>query len=127
MSRMPVAFEFESTHGCVVVRDTESDGDISDWDGIRPWFLDRGSAIFAIRPGVEGSVRCEVWVGTPNTLLAHTLFVDEVDFRGALQIEDPGGLFNSHIRLGSGAHQLAVLVDKEIFAANVQIVVDGDF
>ena len=61
---MQVAFEFESRHGCVVVRDSESDGDVSNAPRDSLWYFDRSSAILAVQPAVEGPVRCEVWIGT---------------------------------------------------------------
>ena len=51
-----------AAHGCLLVRDSESDGDISGWDPAgQPWFVDRGAAIFAVQHGGDGMVRCEVW------------------------------------------------------------------
>lgn len=33
-AQMLAAFEVAAAHGCLVVRDSESDGDISGWDGV---------------------------------------------------------------------------------------------
>ena len=127
MSKMQVAFETELQHGCIVLRDTESEGDISDWDpSERAWFVDRGSAIFAVLPGVDGQVRCEVWRGSPDSPLPHRLFEETFVISGAFQATDPAGVVSVELATIRGAHQVEVLVDDLEWAGHVQVVVDPD-
>lgn len=125
MSKMYAAFEVEAQHGCIVVRDSESIGDLSEWDpNDQPWFVDRSSSIFAVLPGVEGSVRCEVWRGMPATPLPEYLFEDVFEISGAFQVEDPAGVVHLELAMVRGMHRVLVLVDDKALARTVQLVVD---
>jgi hypothetical protein len=125
MSKMSAAFEVESQLGCIVVRDTESVGDVSAWDpNDEPWFVDRSSAIFAVLPGVEGPVRCEVWRGMPATPLPEHLFEDVFEISGAFQVEDPAGVVHVELGMVRGTHRVLVLVDDRAWPRTVQVVVD---
>lgn len=126
MSRLQVAFEYESRHGCVVVRDTESDGDVSNAPRESRWFFDRGSAILAVRPGVEGPVRCEVWLGTPRDALPFRAADEVFEIAGALQVEDPAGVVSVALAWVRGSRRLVVLVDDKEFPTLVQFVIDPD-
>lgn len=127
MGKIRVAFELESQHGCIVVRDTNSDGDISEWDpGASESYYDRGSAIFAVLPGVEGAVRCELWHGYPAQALPHTILRQLFTIDGALQVEDPAGVINVVVAAFRGEREIVVLGNDPSFSSQVQIVVDGD-
>ncbi len=121
---MEAAVEFYSHHGCLVVRDTESDGDVSDWDPEESlWYVDGGSVIFAVQPGVDGPVRCEVWDGLPDRVLPQQIFEARLRIEGELQVEDPAGVIDIRLRWLRGDKRLAVFADDAEFAARVQIVV----
>ena len=124
---MLVAFEVGLQHGCLVVRDTESNGDISLWDPHeRSWFVDQGSAIFAVLPAVDGNVRCEVWRGTPPEPLLTRIFEETFEITGALQIEDPGGVVNVELATIRRTRTITVLANDDTWASKVQIVIDAD-
>ena len=125
--KMLVAFEVELQRGCLVVRDTESNGDISLWDPHeRSWLVDQGSAIFAVLPGVEGNVRCEVWRGTPPKPLPIRIFEETFEITGALQIEDPAGVVNVELATIRRARTITVLANDSTWASEVQIVIDAE-
>jgi hypothetical protein len=127
MGKMRVAFELESQHGCIVVRDTNSDGDISEWDpGASASYYDRGSAIFGVLPGVEGAVRCELWQGHPDQALPHTILRQFFTIDGALQVEDPAGVINVVVAAFRGEREIVILGNDPSFCSQVQIVVDRD-
>jgi hypothetical protein len=122
-----VAFEVGLQYGCLVVRDTESDGDISLWDPKeQTWFVDQGSAIFAVLPAVDGEVRCEVWRGTPAAPLATSIFEHTFEIAGALQVEDPGGVVNVELATIRGTRAITVLANHDTWASRVQIVIGAD-
>jgi hypothetical protein len=124
---MLVAFEVGLQYGCLVVRDTESDGDITQWDpGERSWFVDQGSAIFSVLPAVEGDVRCEVWRGMPTEPLPTRIFREEFEITGALQVEDPNGVVNVELATIRGARTITVLANDGDWASKVQVVIDAD-
>ena len=125
MAGMVLAFEVEAQYGCLVVRDSESVGDVGGWDPeTAAWFVDRGSAIFAVRPGIEGLVRCEVWRNRPDVPLSQLLFSAVLDISGSLQVEDPGGIVDARISFLRGARSVTVLVDDPSVASHVQVVVE---
>lgn len=124
MAHLYGAFDVRAQHGCLVVRDSESDGDVSDWNPADdPWFSDQGSAIFAVTPGVEGPVHCEVWHDEPDDLLPVRLFEDTFEMRGLLEVGDPAGAAGLEVPGLEGARQVAVFVDDLDWPARVQIVV----
>ena len=125
MAEMYAAFEIESQNGAIVVRDSESDGDVSDWDpndGLS--YVDRNAAIFAITPGVDGPVRCEVWRGAPEEQLQHVILRETFSISGALSVEDPAGLINVHVASIRGEREIVVLADQLSWLERVGIVVD---
>jgi hypothetical protein len=126
MSTLQVAFEFGSRHGCVVVRDSESEGDVSNAPRDSLWFFDRSSGILAVQPAVEGPVRCEVWVGTPEDPLPLGVADEVFEIAGALQVEDPAGVITVALAWVRGRRRLVVLVDDGQFPTRVQFVVDPD-
>lgn len=126
MSKLQAAFEYESQHGCVVVRDTESDGDVStaSWDSA--WFFDRSSGVLGVAPGIEGPVRCEVWIGTPLDPLPFRAADEVFEISGALQFEDPAGVVTVVLPWVRGSRRVVVLADDDEFPTQVQFVVDPD-
>ena len=121
---MLAAFEVAAAHGCLVVRDSESDGDLSDWDpASQPWFVDRGSAILAVLPGSDGMVRCEVWQDAAAEELPHELFTADVEIRGALRVGDPEEVATIVVPWVRGSRAVRVLVDDQDWPAHVQVVV----
>ena len=124
--RMLAAFEVAAEQGCLVVRDTESEGDTSAWDPREhPWLVDRGSAIFAVRPATEGMVRCEVWQDAAMDALPHHVFDEGFAIGGALFVGDPSGvaaIVLPHVR---GPRTVRVLVDDPEWPSEVQVVVTG--
>jgi hypothetical protein len=126
MSKLQVAFEYESRHGCVVVRDSESDGDVSTAPRDSLWFFDRSSAVLAVQPGVEGPVRCEVWIGMPDDPLPFRAADEVFEIAGALEVEDPAGVVAAALAWVRDSRRLVVLVDDGQFPARVQFVIDPD-
>lgn len=126
MSKLQVAFEYETRHGCIVVRDSESDGDVSNAPRDGLWFFDRSSAILAVQPAVEGPVRCEVWLGTPDDPLPHRVADEVFEIVGAFEVEDPAGVVTAALAWVRGSRRLVVLVDDGQFPAQVQFVIDPD-
>ncbi|MCC2320798.1 hypothetical protein [Cellulomonas xiejunii] len=127
MATMQVAFELESQHGCLVVRDTHSDGDISEWDpGASASYVDRGSAIFAVIHGIEGAVRCELWRGLPAEPLPHTILTELFTIDGALQVQDPAGVVDVVVATLRGRREITVLGDDPTSPSRVQVVVGPD-
>lgn len=126
MSTLQIAFEYASRHGCLVVRDSESDGDVSNAAPDSAWFFDRSSAILAVRPAVDGPVRCEVWIGTPDDPLPLGVADDVFEIAGALEVEDPAGVITVNLAWVRGSRRLVVLVDDGQFPTRVQIVIDPD-
>ena len=124
MSKLQVAVEYESHHGCVVVRDSASDGDVSNAPPESLWFFDRGSGILAVQPAVEGPVRCEVWLGTPDDSLPLCVADEAFDIVGALEVEDPGGVITAALAWVRGSRRLVVLVDDGKPPTRVQFVID---
>lgn len=123
-SQMLGAFEVAAAHGCLVVRDSESDGDISGWDpATEPWHVDRGSAILAVLPGSEGMVRCEVWRDGVEEELAHELFTADFEIGGALRVGDPEEVATLVLPWVRGRRAVRVLVDDEDWPSHVQVVV----
>ena len=124
MPKLVVALEFEPQHGCIVVRDTESMGDVSEAPIGSHWFFDRGSAILAVRPGIEGLVRCEVWLGTPHAALPTVIADEEFDIAGELEVEDPAKVVWARLAWVRGVQRLVVRVDEAAFPTRVQVIVD---
>ena len=126
MAKMHAAFEIESQFGVIVVRDSESDGDLSDWNpNERRSYVDRNAAIFAVTPGVDGLVRCELWQGMPTEPMQHVILRERFNIAGALEIEDPAGLINVHAFSIRGDREILVLADDLNWPERVQIVVDA--
>lgn len=124
MTKMYAAFEIAVEQGCLVIRDTESEGDTSAWDPReRPWLVDRGSAIFAVRPATEGMVRCEVWGEDAEDELSHELFSEDFVIGGALFVGDPSGLASLELATLRGNRRVRVLVDDAEWPSKVQVVV----
>lgn len=125
-ARLVAAFEAGLHHGCLVIRDSESDGDISDWEpSAQPWYGDRGSFIFGTQPAIEGLVRCEIWSGMPTGALASTLFAADLDVIGQIEIEDPARVVEMRIGQFRGPLRLTVLVDDMRFPTVVQAVLEA--
>lgn len=108
----------------MVVRDTESDGDISDWDPIEATsYIDDGSAIFSVVPSIVDIVRCEVWRGPVSSpTLPHAILDWNLTLSGNLQIEEPSGLVNLELGGFSGPVQIQVWGDVPGDPRRVQIV-----
>lgn len=124
MPKMLAAFEAEVHHGCIVIRDSESDGDLSGWDpGLQAWFVDRSAAIFAVMPGVDGPVRLEAWREVPESALPFTMFTSDFTVRGALQVGDPEDRVTITLDVERGPHEITVLVDDLAWATAIQVVV----
>lgn len=125
--QMLAALEVAVEQGCLVVRDTESEGDTSAWAPRgEPWLVDRGSAIFAVRPATEGMVRCEVWRDAAVDELPHQMFSEGFTISGALLIGDPSGLAAITLPHVRGARRVRVLVNDPDWPSKVQVVVtDG--
>ena len=122
--QMLAAFEVAAAHGCLVLRDSASDGDISGWDpASQPWFVDRGSAIFAVLHGSEGMVRCEVWRDGVEEELPHELFSQDFEIGGELRVGDPEQVVTIGLPWLRGSRALRVLVDDEDWPTRVQVVV----
>lgn len=124
MPKLQVAFEYESSHGCLVVRDSESDGDLSNAPPDGLWHFDRSSAILAVQPATEGRVRCEVWIGTPLDPLPLCVADDVFEIAGALEVQDPAGLVTASLAWVRGSRRLVVRVDDGQFPTRVQLVID---
>lgn len=125
MSIMSIAFQVEARNACLVLRDTESDGDVSDWDpATANWYIDDGSAIFGVQAGVDGPVRCEVWLSSPADVLEHHLFEAEFRINGDLQVEDPSGGVDVCIGRVQGDRLIQVRVDDVDHPQQIQILVD---
>lgn len=121
---MVAAFEVSSQHGCLVVRDSASDGDVSAWDPAHDaWFVHEGSAIFAVLPGTEGLLRCEVWRDAAAVPLPTRLFTAEFDIRGSLQVEEPSGVVTVDLPALRGSRRLCVSVDDAAWPRHIQVVV----
>ena len=122
--QMLAAVEVGAEQGCFVVRDTESEGDTSAWEPReQPWLVDRGSAIFAVRPATEGMVRCEVWRDAVVDELPHQLFSEGFTISGALFIGDPSGLAAIELPHVRGERTVRVLVDDLDWPSKVHVVV----
>ena len=122
--QMLAAVEVGAEHGCLVVRDTESEGDTSGWDPReQPWLVDRGSAIFAVRPATEGTVRCEVWRDAAVDELPHEMFNEVFTIGAALFVGDPSGVASIVLPDTRGVRTVRVLVDDPDWPAQVQVVV----
>ena len=118
------AFEVAAAHGCLVVRDSESDGDISGWDpASEAWFVDRGSAIFAVQHGSDEMVRCEVWRDGVEDELPHELFTADLEISGALRVGDPEEVATLVLPWVRGRRAVRVLVNREDWPTRVQVVV----
>lgn len=125
MAEMYAAFEVKAQHGCLVLRDSESERDVSDWDPTtQAWFVNHGSAIFGVIPGVEGHVRCEIWRGQPDRRLPHEMFSEPFTILGALRVEDPAGVVRVELATMRGARQIQVTVDDINWPLQVQIAVE---
>lgn len=124
MPHMYGAFEVRAQHGCLVVRDSESDGDISDWNPAeQTWFSDQNAAIFAVTPGVEGPVHCEVWGDAPDDLLPGRVFEDVFDIVGVLEVGDPAGTAGLEVPGLEGSRRVSVFVDHLDWPTRVQVIV----
>ena len=123
-ARLLGAFEVAAAHGCLVVRDSESDGEISGWNpASQQWHVDRGSAIFAVQHGSEGMVRCEVWRDAAEEELPHELFTADLEIGGALRVGDPEEVATLVLPWVRGGRAVRVLVDDEDWPTRVQVVV----
>jgi hypothetical protein len=123
-AQMLGAFEVAAAHGCLLVRDSESDGDISGWDPAgQPWFVDRGSAIFAVQHGGDGMVRCEVWRDGVEEELPHELLTADFEITGALRVGDPEEVAILVLPWVRGRRAVRVLVDDRDWPTRVQVVV----
>ncbi|MEX3103602.1 MULTISPECIES: hypothetical protein [unclassified Streptomyces] len=118
-----VAFLAKIEHGCLILRDAESDDDVTDWDPESSnWYREGSSLIFGVQASVDGPVECEVWKSTPPAVLPVNLF--EVSLpcpSGWLVLHDP----NEHARMQfagfRGSVLCSVMVDDSRFPSKVQI------
>ncbi|WP_156038250.1 hypothetical protein [Actinoalloteichus caeruleus] len=112
-------------HGCLILQDVASDGDISDWDPNEAnWHQDESSIIFSVMPSVVNPVSCEVWRSTPPTILPLTLFETELPCpHGMLVVHDP----NEHVKVAfyeeNKVTHCSVRVDDAQNASYVQIII----
>lgn len=79
-----------------------------------------------MQPAVDGSVRCEVWIGTPLDPLPLRVADEVFEIAGALEVEDPAGVITAALAWVRGSRRLVVLVDDGQFPTRVQFVIDPD-
>jgi hypothetical protein len=114
-------------HGCLVVRDTQGEDDLSDWDPASSnWYLSGSSVIFGVLPASEGRVECEVWRTRPDPPLPVRLFAEEIPSpSGRLVVHDPNGQVRMTFRGSPGSALVIALGEDRDFASKVQLVI-GD-
>jgi hypothetical protein len=123
-----VAFLAKIEHGCLILRDTASDDDVSDWDPeSSSWYQEGSSLIFGVQAGVDGPVECEVWKSDPpETLPASLVEVSLPCPSGWLVLHDP----NEYTRLQFAAFRefvlCSVMVDDLQFPSKVQILLSNE-
>ena len=122
-----VAFLAKVEHGCLILRDVGSDGDVSEWDPeSNAWYADGGSLIFGVQAGVDGPVKCEVWKSQPPAMLpAKLLEVTLPCPSGWLVLQDPNEYVKLQFAGARGAVLCSVRVDDLQVPAEVQILLEA--
>ncbi|QVJ02632.1 hypothetical protein KGD82_09810 [Nocardiopsis eucommiae] len=123
-----VAFFAKIEHGCLILRDSVSDDDISDWDPeLSGWHQEGSSIIFGVQASVDGPVECEVWKSAPAVALPVKILEASLSCSsGWLVVHDP----SEHVRMQFGGirelENCSVMVDDAQFPARVQILLSDD-
>lgn len=127
MDNLLLSFHAKVGHGCLVIRDLNSEDDVSDWDpASENWYNSGSSIIFAVLPESEGWVDCEVWKTPPINPLPISLFIEEIsDESGQLALHDPNERVCMKFRGVRGRVIISALVDDRNFASKVQLIVEA--
>lgn len=121
-----LSFRAKVHHGCLIIRDSQAEDDISDWDpSASIWHKSGNSIIFGVLHGSSGWVEVEVWEEPPADFLAISLFTEVLVSKfGRLVIHDPSDDIQMKFRVGRGPVRISAYVDDRDFASRVQLVVD---
>jgi hypothetical protein len=120
------SFALLAKNGCLVVRDSVSDTDLSNWDARSELFYRGSSAlIFGVSAPVDGPVSCSVWMEEPDEPLPYVIFSDEIleCDSGRLIIEDPTGNIEMSFGVSSGLVRCTTYADDPEGPEKVQVVV----
>lgn len=111
-------------HGCVLLRDVESNEAHEDWDSsFSRVSAGDDSVLFAVLPSVDGDVKFEIWQSEPYTPLPLVMHEGSIRLaNGWIVLHDPDDDFKIEISgLGQGG-PFSILVDDADFPTKVQIV-----
>ncbi|MGW0522961.1 hypothetical protein [Crossiella sp. NPDC003009] len=125
MARPEMSFNAQAGHGCLIVRDKSSEGDVSGWDPAEAnWYKAGSSIIFAVLHGSEGWIDCEIWREEPTSPLPVQMFDEELVLdTGQLVVHDPNESVQMALRCRVGRIRVMVLVDDLDFASKIQLCV----
>ncbi|WP_157734888.1 hypothetical protein [Pseudofrankia inefficax] len=126
MANLLAASRAEVHHGCLVVRRSDSTGDLSGWDPRNASFHNAGdSLIFGVAPAVDGPINLEVWDATPPTSHSGPFFSEIVEGgTGDIVIEDPNGDIHIVVPWSRSEFVLEAYVDDARSPREIQVVID---
>ncbi|MBL7488139.1 hypothetical protein I6A60_34105 [Frankia sp. AgB1.9] len=126
MANLLAASRAEVHHGCLVVRRSDSTGDLSGWDPRNASFYNGGdSLIFGVAPAVDGPINLEVWDAIPPNSRSGPFFSEIVEGGiGDIIIEDPNGDINMVIPWSRSEFVLEAYVDDARSPREIQVVID---
>lgn len=125
MTNLILSFQTKVEHGCLVVRATEAEDDLSDWDPrVENWYKSGNSVIFGVLPATEGLIECDVWSESPAQKLPTELFSETIQSEsGLLVIHDPNNYAQMQFRGTAGTTRISALVDDRDFPSHIQILI----